>query len=423
MMKALKENPLYKFLFRISIILLLSAIFWIVAIFYYYESQITHKVHEDIMQAKQEKINLLKRINFQKQNIAYYEFVSILKQETKKSEVIFVEIYDRNKKPILKEHFDSYPKSMEHELNEYGTFSEYLRSDFIIHEKEGNYFYYQNKITIDNEKYYINLLKSIDATYVENIKEETYLTIFIIVLTILILAISIYPIVYAQYKSLIKNKNDLILSNLNALTSLGNAVAKRDSDTNEHNYRVTYYSLLIAKKMNLDNQTIEALIKGAFLHDIGKIAISDNVLLKPGKLTNEEFETMKTHVLHGVDIVKNITWFSDATKVILNHHEKVDGTGYPNGIKGDNIPLEARIFAVADVFDALSSKRPYKKALDIHTSFKILQKDAGSHFDKSIVNIFETIFEEAYNEVTHKDAKELKELFEQLLKPYFIDAY
>ena len=218
---------------------------------------------------------------------------------------------------------------------------------------------------------------------------------------------------------MLKKQKELIQSNINTLISLGNAIAKRDSDTNEHNYRVTYYSLKIAQEMKLSKTKIKSLIKGAFLHDIGKIAISDNILLKPAKLTDEEFEIMKTHVTQGVDIVKNDPWLSDAINVILNHHEKVDGSGYPNKLKGKDIPIEARIFAVADVFDALTSKRPYKEPFSLEKSINILKQDSGTHFDKEVVDIFEKIYIQTYNKISNIKDEELEKIFHESLKPYF----
>ena len=156
-----------------------------------------------------------------------------------------------------------------------------------------------------------------------------------------------------------------------------------------------------------------------FLHDIGKIAISDNILLKPAKLTNIEFEDMKTHVLHGVEIVQNNYWLKDAKDVILHHHEKVDGSGYPDGLQGDEIPYNARIFAVADVFDALTSKRPYKKPFSLDESMKIIMDDVGTHFDKNIVDSFEEIYEKIYYDILDMSSKELEKIFYQNVKPYF----
>ena len=119
---------------------------------------------------------------------------------------------------------------------------------------------------------------------------------------------------------------------------------------------------------------IRILIKGAFLHDVGKIGIRDNILLKPGRLDEEEFEEMKRHVNHGLDIISKSAWLNEASAVVGSHHEKYEGNGYPAGLKGEAIPVLARIFAIADVFDALTSHRPYKKPLSYEETIDILMK-------------------------------------------------
>lgn len=182
---------------------------------------------------------------------------------------------------------------------------------------------------------------------------------------------------------------------------MGEAIAKRDSDTDIHNYRVTLYALELAKALGVDEQTQRKIASGAFLHDVGKIAIPDHILLKPGKLTDEEFEIMKTHVSHGADILKRVSWLEDARDIPLYHHEKYDGTGYLSGLKGEQIPFMARLFAVVDVFDALTSERPYKKPMPVEKALAILKKDAGTHFDPNMVAVFtrhaETWYQDIYN--------------------------
>jgi len=175
------------------------------------------------------------------------------------------------------------------------------------------------------------------------------------------------------------------------LQVLGSAIAKRDSDTDAHNYRVTIYSVHLAEASHADSALVRRLIKGAFLHDVGKIGVRDDVLLKPGRLDAQEFETMKTHVTHGMDIIARSEWLQDAGEVIGDHHEKYDGAGYRHGLQGEAIPLTARIFAVADVFDALTSERPYKKPMAVEESLAILRQGAGKHFDPGLVARFATV--------------------------------
>ena len=130
------------------------------------------------------------------------------------------------------------------------------------------------------------------------------------------------------------------------------------------------------------------LLKGAFLHDVGKLGIRDAILLKPGRLDPAEFGEMKRHVDHGLDIIARSSWLKDAVSVVGHHHEKWDGSGYGSGLKGDQIPLAARIFAVADVFDALTSRRPYKEPLPVEEALAILEQGRGAHFDPGVLDLF-----------------------------------
>lgn len=239
------------------------------------------------------------------------------------------------------------------------------------------------------------------------------------IFTILLISISIFPIIYLEYKKLLKSRKSLLESNLHILKSLGNAIAKRDSDTNEHNYRVTFYAIKLAEFMELKKSEIEAIIKGAFLHDVGKIGVSDNILLKPAKLSKDEFEEMKKHTLYGIDIISGITWLHQAKDIILYHHEKYDGNGYPYGLESINIPLSARIFAAVDVFDALTSKRPYKEPFSPQKSFEIINLDKEKHFDPIVVEMFSKIYLNLYQNLYNEDSIELENIFNETLKPYF----
>ena len=169
----------------------------------------------------------------------------------------------------------------------------------------------------------------------------------------------------------------------------------------------------------MQREYIACLIKGSFLHDVGKIAISDRILLKPGKLTDEETVIMKTHVHHGVDIVGHYGWLKDAADVVRYHHEKYDGSGYEAGLKGHDIPINARIFAVADVFDALTSRRPYKEPLDLETAMRILMESRGSHFDPMLIDAFAGITGSLYGEISGADDKHLEERLDGLIDRYF----
>jgi HD-GYP domain-containing protein (c-di-GMP phosphodiesterase class II) len=198
----------------------------------------------------------------------------------------------------------------------------------------------------------------------------------------------LYPVIVQLMRRLEGLSLNLLDANLEMIGVVGSTIAKRDSDTDAHNFRVTIYSVRVAEACGLDERMIRTLIKGAFLHDVGKIGIRDNILLKPGKLDEEEFREMKMHVNHGLDIVFRSSWLREAYQVVGSHHEKYEGNGYPEGLKGEEIPVLARIFAIADVFDALTSHRPYKKPISYDETIDILMKGRGSHFDPVILDLF-----------------------------------
>jgi putative two-component system response regulator len=164
----------------------------------------------------------------------------------------------------------------------------------------------------------------------------------------------------------------------------------KDSDTGSHLKRIGKYSVLIAEKLGLDKKAIENLRFAAPMHDIGKVGIPDRILTKKGKLTKSEFTVMKSHTLIGARILagSNSDILQMAHNIAISHHEKWDGRGYPCGLKGNEIPLEGRIVAVCDFFDALTSKRPYRGAFPVETVIDMIKTERGSHFDPRIVDIF-----------------------------------
>jgi HD-GYP domain-containing protein (c-di-GMP phosphodiesterase class II) len=200
---------------------------------------------------------------------------------------------------------------------------------------------------------------------------------------------------------------------------LGSAIAKRDSDTNIHNYRVTIYAIRLAEALGEHKAEVRGLIAGAFLHDVGKIGISDNILLKPGRLTEEEFDIMRTHVLLGLDIINKSNWLRGARDVVEYHHERFDGSGYLRGLKGEEIPLNARIFAVVDVFDALTSRRPYKEPFGFEEAMAILHRDRGSHFDPDVVDAMEGIAREMHQAISLASEEEVEAELNRLLQKHF----
>jgi len=210
---------------------------------------------------------------------------------------------------------------------------------------------------------------------------------------------------------------NLIYSSIMAMAKLSEA---RDEDTGKHLGRIQEYSRFIAELLmeeeqypaEIDLKFVDEIEKFSPLHDIGKVGIRDGILLKPAKLTADEFEEMKKHPLYGAEVLEAVeeniakkgkSIFRMAIDIAKGHHEKWDGTGYPYGKKGEDIPLSARIVAVADVFDALTSKRPYKEAFSFDASLDIIRKDSGKHFDPTIV------------EIVLKHKERLKKLYKTLM--------
>lgn len=188
--------------------------------------------------------------------------------------------------------------------------------------------------------------------------------------------------------SLLKSKRDLEAAYDSTLEGWSKALEYRDKETKGHSDRVTSLTMALAKELNFDPTQLIHIRRGALLHDIGKMGIPDSILLKEGPLTPEERVYMQRHSQYGFDLLHPIEYLRPAISIPYGHHEKWDGTGYPNGLKGEEIPLEARLFALIDVWDALTSDRPYRKAMSATDALNIIQKDSGTHFDPRLVELF-----------------------------------
>ena len=168
------------------------------------------------------------------------------------------------------------------------------------------------------------------------------------------------------------------------------AAEYKDEDTGDHIVRMSRYSALIAAKLGLPDSNVQNIRYAAPMHDVGKIGIPDSILMKPGKLTDEEFDFMKTHTNIGAKILANskAAILQLAHQTAISHHEKWNGRGYPQGISGDKIPITGRIIGLADVFDALTSRRPYKDPYPVEVACDIIKKESGQHFDPELVDVF-----------------------------------
>jgi len=187
-----------------------------------------------------------------------------------------------------------------------------------------------------------------------------------------------------------KATHEIVERERETVIRLSKAAEYRDPETGAHILRMAHYSELIARGLGLPVSEQELLLEAAPMHDIGKVGVSDNILLKPGRLTAAEFELMKQHAVYGYDILQNSTSrvLQAGAAIALGHHEKFDGSGYPSGLAGQAIPLFSRIVAVADVFDALTSERPYKKAWTLEQARDHLTTNAATHFDPKCVAVF-----------------------------------
>ncbi len=244
-------------------------------------------------------------------------------------------------------------------------------------------------------------------------------TLLATLLVVLATVSMIYPVMVRQFLKVSDLTTELLHTNLEILQVLGSAIAKRDSDTDAHNYRVTLFSVALAERVGLSDRDMRTLIKGAFLHDVGKIGIRDEILLKPGRLNEAEFKIMMTHVDHGLDILKHSTWLEDARAIVGGHQEKYDGSGYFQGVSREDIPVGARIFAIADVFDALTSKRPYKEPFSLEKSLDILREGRGTHFDPALLDQFLEIAGGLYEQLSGKDDQLPKRLLKEVVERYF----
>ncbi|NIY92917.1 HD domain-containing phosphohydrolase [Vibrio diazotrophicus] len=204
------------------------------------------------------------------------------------------------------------------------------------------------------------------------------------------------PIIPAIVRARVKTHLSLVKievlreTQIDLIQRLGRAAEYKDNETGMHVQRMSHYTKMLAMAAGMAEEQAEELRMATTMHDIGKIGIPDNILLKPGKLDEQEFVEMKKHVQIGGNILSNprSTLISLAHAVATSHHEKWDGSGYPNGLSGEAIPVEGRMAAIADVFDALTSERPYKKAWSIEDAFEFLKSQSGKHFDPQLVEIF-----------------------------------
>ena len=183
------------------------------------------------------------------------------------------------------------------------------------------------------------------------------------------------------------------------LEALGDALDLKDSETEGHSKRVTAYAIALARAMGIPPDEMKIIARGAFLHDVGKMAIPDEILRKPGQLDPHERELMREHCARGYQMLRKIPFLAGAAEIVFCHQEHFDGTGYPNGLRGREIPVGARIFAIADALDAITSDRPYRQASDFDFARKEILRCSGTQFDPAVVEVFLKIPNELWQEL------------------------
>jgi putative nucleotidyltransferase with HDIG domain len=201
------------------------------------------------------------------------------------------------------------------------------------------------------------------------------------------------------FKSERDRAQQLTRSYMATVRALSNAVEARDAYTGKHAERVTLFAIEIARELGLPAPDTPEVEFGFLLHDVGKLAVPDSILFKPGPLTTEERATMSRHTIVGAEIMRDIEFLAEASKVVRSHHERWDGNGYPDRLAGEQIPLNARVFAVADVFDALTTNRPYRVALSFEQARSMIEEESGSHFDPQVVDAFRRIDDDVLRQI------------------------
>jgi len=266
---------------------------------------------------------------------------------------------------------------------------------------------------------YFEGVHRLDARTAKDVVAGIIRSLASVVIVILVTAVALYPVIIYLNRDLVARSHALLQSNLELMEVLGSAVAKRDSDTHLHNYRVTMYAMRLAQALGLSRRNIQRLIVGAFLHDVGKIGVADAILRKAGPLSDEERRQIRAHVPLGVEIIANARWLETARDVVESHHERFDGSGYPGALQGEAIPLNARIFAIADVFDALLSGRAYKEPMPFDDAMRVMRRGAGSHFDPRVFAVFETIAPRLHTELARANEAGLGAMLRELVGRFF----
>ena len=241
----------------------------------------------------------------------------------------------------------------------------------------------------------------------------------LVALVVLLGGLAFYPAVLRLSGDNLRRQRELLDAHMAMMEALGRAIARCDSDGDLHNFRVAWIAATLAEAVGVHGRRMHELIVGSFVHDVGKIGIPEQILLKHGPLSEEEMRVMRAHVGRGEAIVGEAGWLGGGQAVVAGHHEKWDGSGYPRGLAGTDIPLAARIFAIADVFDTVCSRRPYKDPLPLDQALRVLEEGAGKHFDPQLVRVFFKVADSLHRTLAAADEEHLRALLERTVRKHF----
>ena len=289
----------------------------------------------------------------------------------------------------------------------------------------GNVMYIQLLVPLTFEERvhgYFEGVYKVERSEINEIMGRLYHTLLIVLIIILATFVMLYPVILYLNRKLINFSKQLFKANIELMQVMGSAIAKRDSVTDSHNYRVTLYAARFGEFLKLDPVRMRDLIAGAFLHDVGKIGIEDDILRKHGSLDEKEHERMEWHVRMGIEIISKAEWLRGACQLIEFHHEKYDGSGYLRGLNGKEIPLIARMFAIIDVFDALCSERPYKDALSFEKALQIMRQQRGKHFDPELLDKFFELAPRLYKQIGQASYSKLTRMLSVTVHKHLFNA-
>jgi HD-GYP domain-containing protein (c-di-GMP phosphodiesterase class II) len=266
---------------------------------------------------------------------------------------------------------------------------------------------------------YMKTIYKVSLDDMRSIFQRVLSTLLIGIGGVLLCSILMYLGMIFMNNRLISNSAELNRANGFLLRALGAALARVDTGDVRHNHRILIYGVRLAEKQGRSRTQIRSLIMGSFLHDIGMLSIDTSTLQKPSGLDEEERKQISQHPRTGGSWLKKIHWLRPGLSIVKSHHEKYDGSGYPVGTSHDKIPFDARIFAIVDAFDALTSDRFYRKQLEVHAALGVLEQGSGVHFDPVILSAFVEIAPPLHTVVSNLELNKLDRELDKVLKKYF----